>query len=270
LSIDIVLGSLAVGLMAVKIMNVQMGTAWWFVLSLAVWVIYTADHLIDSNKLGNSGSSERRVFYYKHFKLILIIEIIFVIIVAFVCILYLDKEIIYFGICLGLFVAVYLLLVQIKGSEKLWWLQKELIVAVVYTVGIWGGPALLSSQKTVLQEIMLIVTFFLIVWADILIIAQFEIENDKRDKFTSLPVIIGREKNVCLVSAILFVSVFLLFLLLFFQNIDLKIIYADFILLIMSVVLFFLLKFEGFFKRNERYRILAETVFLLPALMVFV
>ena len=209
LSIDVVLGALSGGIMAVKLLNVQMETAWWFVLAFAVWIIYTTDHLIDSNKLGSGASSERRLFYYKNFHVILIIETILIVITIIVSFLFLDNEIIIFGIGLGIFVFIYLLLIQIKGSGKTVWLQKEAIVAMVYTAGIWAGPVLYSLQNVSFLGITFIFTFFLIVWADILIIARFEIENDKHDEFTSLPIIIGEQKSVWLTNTLLLFSVLL-------------------------------------------------------------
>ncbi len=269
LSLDVVLGALSGAVMSEKVFNVQMETAWWFVLAFAVWIIYTADHLIDANKLGNHASSERRLFYFRYFKLMLIIVGLLIIITLLISFLFLDSKIIYFGICLGVFITIYLIIIQIKGSEKLWWLQKELIVAMVYTAGIWSSSILHSLQTIGLHEIVLCITFFIIVWADILIIAQFEIENDKQDGFTSLPIIIGKKKNVWLIKSLqFFVGFALLFLL--FKDTNKNIIYGSIILLSMSVILFILLKYESFFAKKERYRVVAESVFFLPAFMMFV
>ena len=201
--------------------------------------------------------------------MIIRIEIILIIITIFASFLFLDNEIIIFGIGLGIFVSVYLLLIQIKGSEKTFWLQKELIVAMVYTSGIWGTPVLFSMQVIGLPEIMLIVSFFLIVWADILIIALFEIKNDQQDGFTSLPVIMGKKMSTWLIRTLLFISIFILLFIFLFQNTNIRIISASIILLIMSLTLLISLKFENSLKKNERYRILAESVFFLPVIMLF-
>ena len=269
LSIDIVLGALSGGIMTVKMLEVEMETTWWFVLALAVWIIYTADHLIDSQNLKGNAFSERRYFYYKHFCLFLIIEIILIILTVSVSFLFLNKNIIYFGAGLGIFVAIYLLMIQIKGSEKTLWLQKELIVALVYTLGIWGGPILHFTNKIALPDVMIIISFFLIVWADILIIAQFEIKNDQQDGFTSLPIIIGKKMSTWLIIILLLASVFILLFLFFFQSANFMIFFVGIILFTMSLTLLISLKYEDSLKKNERYRILAESVFFLPALMLF-
>ncbi len=270
LSIDIVLGALSCGIMAVEILDVQMQIAWWFVLAFAVWIIYTTDHIIDSQKLKDNAFSELRYYYYKNFRIILTIEIMLIVFTILISFLFLDKKTIWFGIGLGIFVVVYLILIQTKGSEKSLWLQKELIVAIVYTVGIWGGPVLYSLQNINLQEVFIIISFFLIVWADILIIARFEIKNDEQDGFTSLPLIIGKKMSAWLINTLLFVSVFILLVLIFKQNIDGADALACIILLVISFTLLLLLKYNIFFNKNERYRILAESVFFLPALMLFV
>ena len=46
-SLDVVIGALAVGLFAIKLLLVRPNPWWWLVLALSVWVVYTADHLID-------------------------------------------------------------------------------------------------------------------------------------------------------------------------------------------------------------------------------
>jgi len=266
LSIDIVLGALSGGIMAVKVFDAQPEIIWWFVLALAVWIIYTADHLIDANKLKADASSIRRYFYYKNFKLIIIVEIILLVVTSTLSFLYFDKRIIYFGAAMVLFVAVYLLIVQIKGSEKHVWLQKELIVAIVYTVGIWTVP-ILKSNKIQLTEILIVVSFFITVWADILLIALFEYEHDKKDGFTSSPIIIGRKKSAVLIKALFSFSVIIaLFVLSNYQ--DRNIMLAALILFLMNAILLVSLKKQAYLIRNERYRIVAESVFLLPAVML--
>ena len=127
-----------------------------------------------------------------------------------------------------------------------------------------------SLQIIGFYEIILIASFFLIVWADILFIAQCEIENDKRDGFTSLPVIIGEKNTVKLISLILSVSGLSLLFLIFSQNTDLRIIISAIILLIMSFVLHISLRNKNVLLKRERYRVLAEGIFFLPALIVFV
>lgn len=268
LSIDIVLGALSGGIMAAKVFDAQPVVVWWFVLALAVWIIYTADHLIDANKLKDKAASKRRYFYFKNFRIVVIIEFFLIGLTAFLSFWFFDKKTIYFGVAMVVFVTVYLLLVQIKGSEKQVWLQKELIVAIVYTVGIWAVPVL-ESPEIRLPELMILVSFFITVWADILLIAFFEIKNDRQDGFVSLPILIGKKKSALLIKLLFALSVIITFFLLFFQNGGSGLMLAEAILFFMNVVLFLSLKYKIYFRENERYRIIAETVFLLPAVMFF-
>ena len=270
LSIDIVFAALSVGLMSTKVLSVNMQTAWWIVLALSVWIIYTSDHLIDSNKLGDSASSERRLFYHKNFKLILIIVVILILVTSFISFLFLEIQTVYFGIAMSLFVAVYLLVIQLKGSDKIWWLQKELIVAIVYVFGIWGAPILYGLNKITISEMILVFTFIQIVWADILIIALYELKNDKQDKFTSLPIIIGKKKTELLILFLLIESIFLSVMLLFIQETRKEIVFAVIIMILMIFIMLFMLKKQSYFKHNERYRLVAEAVFFLPILMILV
>ena len=104
----------------------------------AIRSYYASDHLIDAFKLQNP-QGERRKFYARNFSRLFIASIILLIINALTTILFLDPKIILFGIILGTLTGLYLLTVFAFGKKMKYWLQKELSVAVIYTIGIWGS-----------------------------------------------------------------------------------------------------------------------------------
>jgi len=142
-SIDVVIGSIFCGAFVVKLLDIQPGFAWWIVLPFSVWILYSLDHLIDGIMCKNSSQTLRNFFYYNYRKEVFILIFIFTIINIFFVIVFLEEQIIYFGLILGLFTGIYLLLVYSFGKKKQLLFQKELFVAIIYTTGIWGGGRLL-------------------------------------------------------------------------------------------------------------------------------
>ena len=124
LSLDVVLGSLAGGIFVVKIFNVYPGFAWWIVLPVSVWIVYTLDHLIDAFKLKNNANTLRHLFHYYYSKQIIFIVILLSVLNLFLISLYLEKQIIYFGLIASVFAVVYLLFVHFMRNKKTVLLQK--------------------------------------------------------------------------------------------------------------------------------------------------
>lgn len=57
-------------------LDFAMPWSWYVVLPLAVWVIYTGDHLLDAYRLQDQASTPRHRFHHRHFKLLLALAVI--------------------------------------------------------------------------------------------------------------------------------------------------------------------------------------------------
>ncbi|MEM6805500.1 MAG: prenyltransferase, partial [Bacteroidota bacterium] len=84
LSLDVVGGALASTYMAVIYLGVKMPHIFWFALALSVWVIYTADHLLDAYRLKEKAHTERHLFHHYHFQSISTVFILGLLICLFV------------------------------------------------------------------------------------------------------------------------------------------------------------------------------------------
>ena len=71
LSIDVVLGAMAGMLFFSQLLHVQLGWEIYALLGLCVWVIYTADHLLDSRKKVQIDLSPRHQFHARNQKTLL-------------------------------------------------------------------------------------------------------------------------------------------------------------------------------------------------------
>ncbi len=270
LSLDIVLGALSGSIMAQKVFNTPINYSWLIILGISVWIIYTADHLLDSIKSKNLIAAERRLFYRKYFKLLFVLEIFFLIIVLYMSFKLVEVKLIKAGLIIGLFIAFYFLMLYLFNAKKTLLLQKEMIVALIYTTGIFIAPVTRIYPNIDIYQILIIISFFLIVWADILLIAIFELNKDIHDNFTSLPVIIGIESTARFMSILLYIAFIFIVLISLFSQINSIYTMSSIILFVIGISQIIIYKQQYYFHKNDIYRFATEAIFFLPAFMIFV
>lgn len=267
LSVDVVIGSVSGGILAVRLLHATPGFAWWIVLPLSVWIVYTFDHLIDGIRLKNNSHTVRHFFHYHYSKQIItvigLMSVINIVLIAF----FLEKQILLFGLFAGIITLIYLLIVYISGKKRSFLFQKEFFVALIYTVGIWGGPVALKSYQVSTPELFIIVSFFLTVWAAILILSVYEVEYDRLDKHNTFSINFGINKTVYIIyfmiAVVFFISIGEIIV-----TPDLQLAMASKILMIMDILLLIILNFPEQLKQNNIYRILVELIFWLPGLFL--
>ncbi len=265
LSLDVVLGSLAGGIFVVKIFKVYPGFAWWIILPASVWILYTIDHLIDAFKLKYNAHTLRHLFHYYYSKQIIFSVALLSVINLVVIILFLEKQIINFGLIAGSFAIVYLLFVHFMRNEKTVLLQKEFYVAFIYAIGIWGGPAALVGYHLSSAQIVFFIVFFFIAFADILIFSLYEEKTDRIDKHNSFAVNFGSK----LTNALIYILIAIAFLLCIFQIIfesRVEYIFASKIFMLMGLFLLVLISYPAKFRKDDLYRFIGEMIFWLPGL----
>ncbi len=269
LSIDVVLGAILSGAFVIKILNVHLGFAWWIILPLSVWIIYTIDHLLDGYRLRNKSHTLRHFFHYKFSKQITVAIVIFSFINLLLIIFFLERRIIVFGVLMSVFTGIYFAGVYFTGKKKSLVLQKEIFVALVYTFGIWGGPVALLGYKLSWQQILILVVFFLIACADLLVFSIYEEKNDRLDQHNTFVINFGRKITNRLVN-ILAALVFIICVYQFETATEIQTMIAFLILAVMMCVILVLLYFQDFFRNRLLYRYMGELVFWLPALILVV
>ncbi len=72
LSIDVVIGSIFSSYLVVKLLDVEPTWAFWIVLPVSVWIIYTLDHIIDAYRLKKQANTFRHFFHYQYKKTIIV------------------------------------------------------------------------------------------------------------------------------------------------------------------------------------------------------
>lgn len=269
LSLDVVSGALICGAMVAKMLTISMPWVWWIALPLSVWVVYTADHLLDAYKLGKEANTKRHLFHYKNFKIILWIWGI----AGLSCITWIfyfsPYHLKLFGLGVGLLVALHLLLVNLVGNRVSLALQKELGVAIIYAVGVYGGPFVIHGEGVSKVEGLLFFQFFLLCLGNLLMFALFEIETDRKDGHSSFVRAIGKAGARRLILLILGIALALSMLTVMNEPSlgELQVVSSQILMIGLHILIMIRPKF---FALNERYRILGDAVFLLPIWLLIV
>ncbi|HOX82026.1 MAG TPA: hypothetical protein PLJ60_06680 [Chryseolinea sp.] len=255
LSVDVAIGAMCSSVFFAHIFQADITYFSILSLGLSVWIIYTADHLLDAKKMKASATTDRHRLHQQHFRLLLIMMIIVAGINA-VVLFYIRKPALITGVVLIVLVILYLL---IQHSLKF---LKELFVAVVYTAGVLI-PAT-SNTEMIWRDWpwMVIVQFALVALLNLVIFSWFDYENDLKDNRVSFVTIFGRK-----VSQIFIVFLFVLSAILIVVTLSFGI--ETTILFVMNGTLLFMFLFHSYFAHHDRYRLLGDAAFFIPVFVLF-
>lgn len=257
LSIDVALGAVISAAFFERILHVDILPQGFLLLGIVVWLIYTADHLLDAWSMSEAAMSERHRFHQKHF---LPLFIIFLVVGAgAVGLIFLIRiQLITAGIVFGSFVVIYLLVSR--------WLKyfKELAGSLLYTGGVLLPAWSLHSQPFTSSQITIIIIFGLVAFTNMLIFARFSIEEDILNRQKSLATIMGihsMNKLISIISALCFAT--MIFEASHQVSMELLILFVmESILVVIFVV--------KYFRYHDRYRVYGDAIFLLPAILLIV
>ncbi|MEW7976754.1 MAG: hypothetical protein AB2814_04725 [Candidatus Sedimenticola endophacoides] len=192
LSLDVVAGVAACSALVSLLCGVSMGPWFYLVLALSVWVVYTADHLLDAWRLGRRAHTQRHRFHHRHFSTLVFLILILTLALADIVLVvtYLHTRILLGGLALlGVTLVYFSALGRLRARRSLL-LQKELMVAGVYAAGVWVGPAALRGRPLSLEEWLLLMLWML-VYAVVLIFSVIERDEDHADGHPSLATRLG-------------------------------------------------------------------------------
>lgn len=265
LSIDVVIGAWASGGMVVWWLTCEMPLAWWIVLPLSVWVIYTADHLLDAHRLKDQAHTPRHLFHHQYFRVIGLCWMIgFLACIALVP-WFLTREILYFGFVMGMFVLAHLGLVKLIGNRISWLFHKELGVGLIYAIGIWGAPSLMCMSSFSPVILIPFLQFLLLALINLLVFSAYEWDTDELDGHTSFVRAIGLFNSRLLIGLLMLSIIGLGMTMISSRPITIKLLAIQGTYLLMLIVLFLVSFFPKWFSQDERYRLWGDAVFIFPA-----
>ena len=198
LSLDVVVGALAGMYFFGNVWDVVLALEIYLLLGLAVWSVYTGDHLLDVRHASPMGFASRHEFHRKYWKVLVLLMIVGVI-VALGILISVPKThfIIPYGLGLGLLIGIWYLLLTFKKEQVAHF--KEFITAFVYTLGIALAPGVLAFEDLQLVHINLFLGYFLIAFANLVILSYFDRSYDDVHAFGSIGARLSKEqhKNLC-------------------------------------------------------------------------
>ncbi len=267
-SLDVVLGALAMGSFASKIMGIHPKTGWYFVLAAAVWIIYTTDHLIDGLFVQNNASLFRHQLHFIWRKPIIVLVILLAISSFLYSLWYLNSTIILGGLILALGVTIYLVLILLVANKRNFYFQKEFFISIFYVLGIWLAPLVWYAKIPDTQMLIVFILFVVLVWSEGLTASTFDFDADRQDKHQSFSTHFGKSKTKKfvngLLSATLLVSLYFVY-----KSSEIKYQLSFGLLIIMTISLFIFNYLSSNLKKWHSFRAFGEIIFWLPALFCF-
>lgn len=255
LSLDIVLGAIFFLAFLSKYYQLELDWSAYFALGAAVWLIYTTDHLMDAKSTKNL-LLPRHQFHFRHFKALLFLAGL-VLALALINIWFLDERIIRLGAIISAMCIGYLMLVYFVRA--LW--IKEVLVAIVYAIGIFTAPAALRGLEW--PDVLLIIQLVIIAFINLLLFSLYDRSEDQQGGFNSLVLRFGESWVRKLIIGFTFLQTFLC-LIGFWMELG----SVEWMYLSMNLLLWMIFRHPLFFQRQERFRTLGDGIFYLPALFM--
>ncbi len=264
LSLDVVLGACAMASMFAEVLQVQMPWSVYTALGLGVWLVYTLDHLLDAREVGKKAITPRHSFHVRHFRSLVMVWGGVLLVSLPVIFFYLPAETIRWGMWIIGFSGVHLALVKLVGSKVSLFVQKELSVATVYSLGVAVGPFSLSESYSPMFFLLLL-QVFVFGMINLLELSYFEVRADSSQGQASLSQRLGMKRTGRLVKVFiaLEVSLVVLGLLLFTESLW----KAEIAMLIGTLMFLFIFVHQRRFAKNEAYRLLGDLCFSFPLLI---
>lgn len=265
LSFDTVLGACAGMYFFSELLRVKLDVGYFLVLGLAVWVVYTFDHLLDVRLAKGKLLTKRHRFHREHFNVLVILLFTAVGLGLFLVWFILNSlTLLYLGFIMVLMMAI----VRIIGTFLITSLPfyKEASIAFFYVVGISLAPLVavdldFSGFKWIFYWTM----YLIIALFNLLLLALLDLDDDRSAAFTSGPILAGVKKTKIILKFLAVLGfIFLVSLFIFLPSF-----YHRFTLILMIIFVFHIrLFFEQNFDSQKKRKKL-EAIFLLPSVLLF-
>lgn len=258
LSLDVVFGAMAGMFFFADLLDVSLPSALYLVLAMAVWGMYSMDHLIDAKKITHLASSERHRFHQRYFVL-LIILLALVTLTGLVMVILFEK--LQFMLFPGIIFAGIMLFwmgLLLLFEKKIAWL-KEISTAFFYVSGISLAPFLSHFPNEIPKEFYFIfVAYILLAAINLYILSYIDEKYDARDDLGSALQLLSK---IALGRFILLLSIgTIIYLVAAFILVPSY--YRIHCSILLIVTLFHILEFYKKNKKNIRKKL--EASFLLP------
>ena len=267
LSLDVVLGAVVSSMFVAKYLGLTIPLPWLSALAIAVWLIYTADHLVDAKKIKHNAHTARHRYHQRYFKSISLAWFI----IAFLGLynlFYLPVELVLWGAALSGLVGLYLLLIRLLSDTRFF--HKEFVIAFLYVSGIFLAPLYRYNDVPSLLTFIFFSQYFLLALTNVLLISFYEKDTDRTDGHRSFVLVAGDRATLLIIRiclALLYSSALLGVI--FFTSVT-KFFYLQPLLLLMGATLHLLVLKHSYFSKNKSHRLWADAIFYYPILYLLI
>jgi len=261
LSLDVVLGAVISSMFVANFLSVSLSLVELTALGLAVWLIYTADHLTDAMQIPHTAHTTRHRYHQQYFRPILV-GWAFLATGGVLLLSQLSQVLVLKGLVMVAFVFVYFLLIQIL--PRITFFHKELMIAVLYTGGVFLAPVHIHASGFDRTLVLLCGQYFMLALVNVFIISWYELGSDQKDGHHSYIVSLGSVRGIRAISiglGIIYTSI--AFSVIFFKSSE-EFLFVQLILLLMTITLHAVLHFPRYFIRKRRYRGWSDAIFSYP------
>jgi len=201
LSLDVALGAGVLSLVLGRYLGLKVPVLILLILVLTVWSIYTTDHLFDAKSIKAQASSFRHHFH-QHFYRQIRIALAFVAAGIIFLVTQIPPITVLYGFPVILAVFAYFILNRFFNMS----FQKEILIAVLYVIGIFIGPYSLAEGNVPDEIYYLLVQLGILAWINLLVFGVYEIDHDMQDGLKSTVVVLGLEKTAFMIKTLLILS----------------------------------------------------------------
>ncbi len=264
LSLDILAGALSGTFYAARIFHAHLPVVYWIVLPSTIWIIYLLDHILDGIKYNGIIKNEKYAFYSKHKKALLLLLSFLSAITFFQLYFLIGTPLLWLGLSLLPLLILYFFLHHFIPQKNKYFLHKELIISIVYTTGIFGGP-LIYSRNLNGWYLIIAASYFLLVLTNVFVYSYFEFSIDKELGVRSFATGYGPESARQATRILsLFSAILAIVLVISSPFLTVGTVHFGITLMLASIPVF-----PEKFRRNGFYGILADGVFILPGIVVW-
>ncbi len=258
LSLDITLGSVISSMFLARVMHVEVTGSMMLGLAVAIWLIYTFDHLRDAYKAPGQATNPRHAFHQKYFKPIVGIAIL-IFLLGLYNLQFLPRPTIEIGLLLVVLSGLYFIYLMLAKKA----INKELFAATVYVAGIATAP-LSQVGSFEIEWLLVLMVLWILAYGNLLIIPLYEVALDEKDNQESIVTRLGVKK----VRSVLIWLLILCTALIQYYGYESGNMQAYVIMLLMVFTLIVLLVRPRYFRQFQLYRILSDGIFFLPGILL--
>lgn len=205
LSLDVVFGAMASMYFFQKLVHVQLEPSIYTLLALAVWTLYSLDHLLDARQ-SKGSNSPRRVFYRQNM-LVLSLGILVAVITGLVGAFY--------WLGWGKELQLTLVLIVAMGGCR-WAIQKlgpvvlkEVSIALFYVVGSLWLPILRAEAQDLSWQVLAFALVFLVLaLLNLWMLSFLDREEDRQDGFISIAMLLPPIQMIQWIRKLAFLGIF--------------------------------------------------------------